>query len=234
MKARHRLTLALAAALLFQGGLATAYTNLYRFQYCASVPDPGERLACYDNYAHELGLSAPIADGELSATQSRHGPWTVRGEATSDTTSVFVFTEGTAVTYPPSGVPAIPTLVARCSDRETQLFVVFSSDFPVTVGPLEKSALYSVPAKPELGRSTPLTTTTITFEGREPLDLAMRRSDDGRAFFFPNPVSFIRQMRKHNAVKFTYTPHGHPPMNAIFNLQSLDEALVNLRKACAW
>ena len=66
------LTILVPMMLLFASG-ASAFTQLYRFQYCSSMHIDKERLDCYDNYARELGLAPPGTGSHVSATQDREG-----------------------------------------------------------------------------------------------------------------------------------------------------------------
>lgn len=225
-----------AAAGILSVGLATgaaAYTQLFRFQYCASVPDKSERLACYDNYARELGLNPGKSTDGVSATQKSQGKWTVRAESTRNANTVFVFTEG-RTGFSHATPSLVPTIVSRCENRTTELFVSFGAYFPVEVGPEEKSVLYSRPAKSGGRDQVKPMAASIRFDGGKPQPVSLRRSVDGRSFFFPNPVSFIRQLRSHDKMDFRFESSGHPPMDTVFSLDGMDEALEPLRKQCEW
>ena len=210
-----------------------AYTQLYRFQYCSSIQDEADRLDCYDNYARELGLNPGEGVGGVSASQSTSGFWTIRGESTRDTATVFVFTEGSS-TIGRASLLVIPTLVARCSNRTTELFISFGAYFPVQVGPQEKSSLYSKQSKSGRGELDRGTATTVTFDGREPMELQMNRSQDGKSYFFPNPVSFIRQLRTQKTMAFRLKSPDHAPLETSFKLVGIEKALEPLRKQCEW
>lgn len=208
-----------------------AYTQLYRFQYCASLPDEVDRLYCYDNYAREMGLSPADSAGSISASQRTVGKWTIRGESTAKTSSVFVFTEGTS-RYTHSSHMVVPTLVARCSDNTTDLFVYFGSYFPVQVGPQEQSALYTKYPQKEGG--TDGRVVKIRFDAGEEMELEARENAAGTAFFFPNPVSYLRRLRSSGSLSFSHSAPNHPGIDTTFSLEGMTEALAPLRKHCEW
>lgn len=226
------LAAALFAPLLFAGA-ASAYTQLYRFQYCSSIPDKAERLACYDNYARELGLSPAEPTGGISASQKVQGRWTVRAETTRKTNSVFVFTEGRLAKLPTKAT-IIPTLVARCENRTTELFIGYGNFFPVEIGPEEKSILYTKPEKSTSLEKSKKLLASVRFDGGTPISVMMRPSQDGRGYFFSNPVSYIRQLRSHKLLEFHYEASEHPPLDTLFSLEGFEEALEPLRKQCEW
>lgn len=211
---------------------AGAFTQLYRFQYCSSIPDRNDRLECYDNYALELGLPPPGKEGGISATQTTKGKWTVRGESTLDSSTVFVFTEGVS-DYGHGRQMLVPTLVARCTNRTTELFLSFSSYFPVQVGPQEKSSLYA--KQPSLGAKTiQVASAMVKFEGRQGIQIDLTEGTDGRTYFFANPVSFIRQLENSPRMEFIGVSPNHQPLEAVFSLEGFETALEPLRKQCEW
>ncbi len=224
---------------------ALCYTELYRFQYCAAISADVARLDCYDNFAKELGLPAPTTDGTLSASQSRSGEWTVRAESLppEETNNVFVFTEAKTVVHGFEGKPMVTTLVARCHANTTELYVAFGNSFPAQAGPLSQSVLYLTQSGDAVGESDVIgvhkkapkrVRAKIALDGRLSLELMMRPSRDGWGYFFPNPVSFIRQMSKHERMKFTMSTGGGRTMTVDFDLEGMDGALEPLRNSCGW
>jgi type VI secretion system protein VasI len=232
------------AVAVLTAAAASAYTSMFRFQYCAGIPSDKERLACYDNYALETGLKPPSEDLGLSASQMQFGRWTVRTEtlAPAGTSSVFAFTEGKAAVFGIDGRPAVPTLVARCREGATELYVAFSPGFPAQAGPIDHSVLYYKPKKSDNNPATMPGTdpaeqrvaATVRMDGGNPVEMFMRRSEDGLGFFFPNPVSNLTQMRRHESLDFTYSPKGHGQMTINFPLDGMGEAIRPLRDACSW
>lgn len=224
---------AISLLLLLVASQAAAFTQLYRFQYCSSVPDGSERLQCYDNYARELGLVPPPDSEDISATQKVAGRWTIRGEATMDDTSVFVFTEGMAAFAHGANI-LVPTLIARCMEGRTELLVSFSSYFPVEVGPKKESSLYVRPARLQGSQGYSTLKGTVRFDDDAETEILFRTNDDHRAFFFPNPVSYLRQMKARGKMSFAAVARDHKRLNTVFELEGLDQALLQLRRQCEW
>lgn len=227
--ARYAITL----IILLISTQAAAFTQLYRFQYCSSIPDGKERLDCYDNYARELGLAPPAANEDVSASQKVEGRWTIRSEATMDDASVFVFTEGSAAFAHGANV-LVPTLIARCREGKTELLVSFSSYFPVEVGPRKESALYVRPSKLTGSGSYDTTRATIRFDGDAETEILLRANEDHRSFFFPNPVAYLRQMKSREEMSFSAISRDQKRLSTVFKMEGLDKALVPLRRQCEW
>lgn len=244
-----KLTFALLVAAAMTCGQALAFTQLYRFQYCSSILNPAERLVCYDNYALELGLPPPDSGSHVSASQHREGSWTVRTEAFSPDhpATTFAFTEGKVISQSTLSDLTMPTLIARCFDSKTELYMGFGSALPSKAGPTAHSVLYALNPKEEPRKETKLlggdkaekakvkrVKGSMTFGERKPVDVMMNVTPDGRALFFPNPVSYIRQMRLSSVMLFTYTRKDAPPMEILFPLEGLASAIANVRDSCGW
>lgn len=235
-----RLLAVFAAVAALTPATARAYTQMYRFQYCVGIASDKERLACYDNYAKELGLKPSGVDG-LSATQARHGRWTVRTETLheNDETTVFVFSEGKGRIFGIDGRPVLPTLVGRCGNDVTELYIAMSSGMPTQLGPTDHSVFYYTARKEgEKAADAPgagdQILAKIRLDDSPPQELLLRRSSEGVGYFFPNPVSFLSQMRRNSRLEFSFTPAGHADVTVLFPLEGLDEALKPLREGCNW
>jgi hypothetical protein len=238
-----------ALCLLLTASGVGAYTRMYRFQYCSAIADDAERLACYDNYAQEIGLPPPDADSLVSATQRHVGDWTIRTEAFSadHSAAIFAFTDGHVTSDAHVGAFGTPTLITRCFERKTELYIGFGTPLPLKTGSMEYSVLYVVnPAdtgsavekkvlslKPKETKRKRIQV-ELSLGDREPVTAMLRPSKEGRALFFPNPVSLIRQMKLSPTMRFVYKKENAPVMELFFSLEGMGEAIAPLRDSCGW
>lgn len=57
---------------------------------------------------------------------------------------------------------------------------------------------------------------------------------DHEGLMHPDPVGFIRQLEKHDALYVQFTPYSSEPVEIEFNLRGLDKSVNKLKEPCGW
>ncbi|TAL17245.1 hypothetical protein EPN96_06480 [bacterium] len=245
----NRLAIPLFALLLLLSPLtasAALAVGAAELQKCASIPKDSDRLLCYDSLSRKLGIPTASSDGTISTTQASYGKWILRNEGNSaeGSPSVFAFTFSEKTL--PRGSGAKPVMAVRCYQGVTELFI----EIPPAGSSREAGEnpnLYVLPSQEkstgdkgiivigeepaQAGKS--LAKARLTQGNGKNVDMQLKPSADQTAWFLPNPVSFIGQIK--NSAKVTIEGlSGMPSGKMVFDMEGFTDALTPLRNSCSW
>ncbi|TLN22701.1 hypothetical protein FDZ71_03390 [bacterium] len=236
-------------ALIFSASPSRAI-SIQEMQRCASIPSDAIRLYCYDNLSRKSGIPTARAVVDFTTTQSDYGKWVSRTEAGKGGGAPAVFAITFAENYehsPNSGAEVRPLLVVRCYQEITDFFVYFPevSKSPSEVLLAENLYVNPLSRRPEASKDLiVIGENTSRPEGRDgrarlilgqqrTIDLTMRPSENGEAWFFENPVSIVSQLK--SSQKLVFTGLGGMPQSVLnFSLDGMIDALGPVRSSCSW
>jgi type VI secretion system protein VasI len=109
-----------------------------------------------------------------------------------------------------------PTLIVRCKENRTELYVRTGMNAAVEYGEYESA------------------TVTLRFDKDEAVQVKCGESTDGEALFFPNAISMLKLMMSRDKMLFQFTPFNASPQMTTFPLTGLAAAVAPLRRACGW
>jgi len=178
---------------------------------CAAQDTDAARLICYDTLARRLGVDGPIV------SHANAGQWRIRTEvsAIDDTTNVFLSLDAKTA-FRGWLDEEVGTLMIRCKENRTQAYII--------TGMTAQSGY----------RRHDESQVTVRYDRNDAVRIWMSESTDNKALFFPNPISEIKRMVKHESMLFQFSPFNASPTMTTFEIAGLSEALVPLREACQW
>ncbi len=180
-------------------------------QECREVENDLDRLACYDR---ESGRT-PVTETLDTPVES---PWTVRStqsEMTDDTT--VVLTVRTESALPCGYSPSPATLVLRCSENKTVIYINTTCHLASGTGGYGQ--------------------VTYRFDDNSAETREFSDSTDNRALGLwsgGKSIPLINKMFGNSSALFRFTPYGDSPVTARFDISGLEEAITPLREACHW
>src|SRR5690606_15375919 len=144
-----------------------------------------------------------------------HSAWQMLREdvVTHGSVTVMIMTDGTPVT-PLHGAETIPTLVIRCYENTTSLYVRWEG----SVRADHAVVTYRLDRAPEK---------TVTW------DLSSSHTATG-LFKGKTSIPFIRGLLRHHQLALVLAPASPHPVRTVFDLSDLDVALDPVRDACKW
>ncbi|VVO86144.1 hypothetical protein PS903_02027 [Pseudomonas fluorescens] len=171
---------------------------------CASTTNKSERSACYDALASRHGL------GSSSPPEPTQGLWMTSSKQDPLTDE----TVSTAMLFSETGSSRRgdnPVLIVRCSGKTTEMYINWH-DY--------------------LG-SDAFTTFRIGQEKATTSNWSV--STDKKAAFYPgSPVGALKRIIENDTFAASVTPYNESPITAVFNSKGALEALIDIRKNCAW
>lgn len=184
---------------------------------CIEIENDLDRLACYDR---EAGRKPASDDKSSRGSLATTGQWVVKSETSDfkDTTDVFVsLTSENALTCRGYGAPTPATLILRCLENTTAVFI--ATDCHLTsghggYGQVESRVDDKVARSQEFDESTNNRSLGL-WSGRQ-------------------AIPFIKSMIGSNQVLFRFTPFNQSPVTAKFNTSGLEESIKPLREECGW
>ncbi len=111
---------------------------------------------------------------------------------------------------------ARPTLIIRCQERTTALYVVTETA-----------------ATPELGKYNEYSV-THRVDQTTAVNEDWTASTDSRALFSPEPIVLARRLRTASIFRFRFTPFNASPAIATFSVSGLAAHLPKVAAACGW
>ena len=142
-------------------------------------------------------------------------PWVIRESVSAiddSKTIVAVLRADSSVRAWP-GTRATPELFVRCSKGAFDAFIHLG-------------------VAPTKNRTTGTVDMLIRFDKEEARDPGATLSQDGRAVFIPNPVSFIEELRVSDRLALRFTPFNSGPQETTFILRGVEAAVSKLLEAC--
>lgn len=177
---------------------------------CKNINDDSERLACYD--ARENPVSTDRADNENANMEYKQ--WEIETEINpmDDSKSIYI-TNKSLTTVQGSLRTTTPTMIIRCMDNKTDLFVSYQQSIAFDID--------GVSGK-------------VRLDNEQPKTFNFSRSRDFRAVFFPKPVPFLKDAIGHEKMLVQVDLLSAVGQVAEFDIRGLEEALKPLREACHW
>lgn len=141
------------------------------------------------------------------------GKWELGSDvsALDDTTSHFIFLEAETSVNAWLDNP-IPALVIRCENRQYDVYIFADSQLEST---LDDEVF-----------------TRVRYGDNSPVNLTMSESTTGEAMFFPDGETAVRNLLPVNRLVVGYTPFNANPVEAVFDLTGIEEAIQPLFDAC--
>ncbi|MEC7702003.1 MAG: type VI secretion system-associated protein TagO [Pseudomonadota bacterium] len=169
----------------------------------------------------KMGETSPLIKEKTSAFKGQNtdsasqykGQWRVGIEPSKidDSTNVFLELSANQPFTNDLGQIVIPTLFIRCTENKTNIGVNWDTFLNLeTISVLHR--MDSEKAK----------TSNWTI------------SSNNLAAFAPSPISFIRELIKHNKLLIQTTPHGANKITTEFYIYGLKNAIEPLQDACGW
>ena len=176
---------------------------------CAAKSSDVERLSCFDTLAMNLGAVSQVTRQEMKG----NGKWRVGSETSPIDDSKNVYLNLTADKPVPGKYSreTYPTLVARCKENETNLFINFGFF---------------------LGSDSTSVTTRLDKEKAKKSTWLI--STDHDAIFARSSIAFLKKLLKHDRLLVQLTPYGESPRMTEFDVRGLSSAIKPLREACHW
>ena len=175
---------------------------------CAGMAHTGKRLACFDALAKRHAPPAALTDN-LAVPDN----WIVHTTTSKidDKPSLFLMTEALEPVTTASGAQERPTLVFRCQQNTTELFIIWGQ--PLGTGSL---------AVTERVDSDKASTANWTL------------STDRSTAFKPSPIPFIRTLLNRHKLLLQLTPEHDNAQTVEFAIEGLERVIEPLQKACGW
>lgn len=152
------------------------------------------------------------ASFSANAGVEKVGSWITKSETNKMTDQTdFVALNTSPDTYNKAGSTRETTLVLRCSDNKTDVYLSFS-DY--------------------MGSDSPRI--TMRLDDGKPVKKTWGGGEGGDAAFAPQPIQFIKELAKHKKVIFGFEPYGTTMQVVEFDLSEIDKVLENLSQACEW
>lgn len=106
-----------------------------------------------------------------------------------------------------------PTLILRCQEKETEAYI--NLDMQADVEGADNTA-----------------TVRLRLDQGKPYTAITDKSTDNKALFLPKPKAFITSLLDAEQLTFGFTPFNGSPVETVFDLRGLSEAIPTLREAC--
>ena len=177
----------------------------------------GRRLRCFDAIAVDLGY---ITAEDIQKTEeqiAKYGFWEViERKVGTGNTSIYLRIDSSTTVKNKYGQPHSPTLVLRCADKKTEVFLDWGG---VLGDPKGKAKGIYVDYKLD----------SAAFKAQE-----WEYSLDFSSAFVPRPVEFVRELKGKKELTIQITPYGQGMgmANLVFNTDQFDNALATLVDRC--
>lgn len=109
-----------------------------------------------------------------------------------------------------------PTLVARCLENKTDLYMNARTRFQPVYGELDRAAV------------------RVRIDDGQAQRALWAESTDGEAIFAPQPIALMRRMAKAERLRIEFTPFNAAPAIADFDIRGFDEVITTIAKTCGW
>jgi hypothetical protein len=177
----------------------------------------------YQEFKREIEQIENEARRRLAEVQSlpRYGKWAVESDTSpfDDSKTVVLSLSAEKPITDWLGISHTPRLILRCKEKKTEAYVVTGTQPKTEFG--------------EYGRELGVRMRARYDKERE-WEYMMGKSTDGEALFFPEAVREVKHMLGRKSLVLEFVPFQSAPVQVLFDLSSLEEAVKPLREACSW
>lgn len=185
-------------------------------QQCAETLARIERLICYDELAQKMGYTLPEKAEREEDILETFGFWEVTKRRTAAGEYITYLKNDTVEdVISQSGIRRKPTLVIKCKHGHTDVYLDWKSRLlpQYTGGTLKQPLMYQMDASEQINSNWELST-------------------DRQAIFAPDPIEFVKALKKHDRLIFYITPQHDIAQTLVHDITGLNSALEVLVREC--
>ncbi|WP_292978866.1 type VI secretion system-associated protein TagO [Nitrosomonas sp.] len=211
MSLRQRLLLVAFSVLTISTSFSANADSSKEITRCAAESNSIKRLECFDALSNHLGVSSSKTSSTIISK------WHVNKETSriDDSTNVIVSLDSDTPISGWLGKTFTPSLVLRCKENKTELYIVTGMS-------------------PQVEYGTDGATITLRFDKEKATKYHTSKSTDGEALFFGQSIGVIKKMLGHTTLLFQFIPFNSSPAMTTFDLRGIQEAVKPLRETCKW
>lgn len=182
------------------------------FAYANSIEESVKVCQVIDDSLQRLACYDATFNNKVE-TKSESGEWKVTTTSPIDgSTSVFLSINSNDPILDRDGRSQHPSMVIRCAENSTDLYITWNA----FIGSNEAQLLTRIDSEKAVKKYWSIST-------------------DNKTTLHPSgTINFINSLLGKEALLVQVTPYGASPINTVFNISGLDEAIKPLREACKW
>lgn len=191
-----------------------------RIKRCANMQELGIRIACYDDYAVELGYITPDRAKADSKKFDKIGVWQItKKDNGRGMTQIMLRSESlNKLSTPINGFERHIGLVISCVPGKTEAMIDWK--VPVVAGLNAQGAV-------------PKALVNYNTENSQTFIEEWEASTDKLALFAPDAIAFGRNLMNKKTLTFSLGRGGNSTSNIVrFNIEGIDSALDEIVKGC--
>lgn len=169
-----------------------------------------------DTTSASTALPPGLAGPDTSAPKSNGWRVSVDTSPMDDSRTVTLFLDANEsfTAWPSEEYRA--TLIIRCKEHETDLYVVNGTEPNVEYGLNDEA------------------TVRLRIDSSVAYSQVWSKSTDGEALFAKSPISLARRLARSWRLTYQFTPYNSNPAVSTFDLAGLSEQLPRVARACGW
>ncbi|HEK2751515.1 TPA: hypothetical protein SMT72_003554 [Proteus mirabilis] len=193
--------------IFFIGNVFAKDIPITEYQKCKLLKNSDEKLSCFD----KLDESKVSEDANNNDIESKWGVFKEKSQL-DDTETVILSVDGDSAINTSLLGASIPTLIVRCQNNKTQLYVVWGAYLGID----DIKVSYRIDKNKAITNWWSIST------------------NNKSSFYNGNTISFIKSMFNKNNLFMQLTPYGENPVNVNFNITGLESKIKPLRNSCGW
>lgn len=189
---------------------------LEEIQKCAQIVGRIERLICFDEASKRMGFLTEEQAAREEKILEKYGFWEVTKRKTATGEEIIYLKNNAAEEVKlQSGMRRLPTFVIMCKHGRTDTYLDWKSRLsPYYLGGFSKM------------------TVVYQIDSGERRQATWDLSTDRQAAFVPEPMEFIKELRKHEKLILQITPMQELAQTIVFDISGLDKVLEILVSSC--